>query len=100
MNNKNINILEKNIQHFGYKNIVQFAVDHAKILTMSKIEEYKNIIRFYENKYEMSYKEFDDNLKKMIDSEDFEKEDDLMEWRFAVKCVNMYEKELKNLKKC
>ena len=100
MKNKNLNIIEKNIQHFGYNNVVQFAVDHAKILTMSKVEEYKNTIRFYENKYETRYKEFANNLKKMVNSEDFEKEDDLMEWRFAVECANMYEKELKDLEKC
>jgi hypothetical protein len=94
------NIIENNIKHFGFDNILNFATNQAKLLTMSKIEEYENIIKFFENKYKMKYKEFNKVINKINNSEDFEKEDDLMEWRFAEDCIKLYKKELNALNKC
>ena len=92
----NLAILKKNISHFGYSDIYKFAADQATVLTLGKIEEYKNTILFFQKKYSMDYKKFKKHLDKS-DTEEFEKEDELMEWRFAIECIEMYEKELKSI---
>ena len=92
-------IIENNIHKLGFSDVYSFAANQAKLFIFSKIEENKNIIIFLENKYKMTFKQFEKELKK-TKQENFEKEDDLLEWRFAAEAVSMYEKELTALEKC
>jgi hypothetical protein len=94
-----IKILKNNIQHHGFSDVYSFASNHAKLLTLGKIEEYKNMITFYEKKYGMKFKQFEKKVKNSK-VENFEHEDDLLDWRFAVEAVSMYKKELTALEKC
>ncbi len=94
-----IKILKHNIHHHGFSDVYSFAANQAKLLTLGKIEEYKNAITFFQKKYEMTFKQFERKLKNSK-TEKFEFEDDLLEWRFASEAVSMYEKELTALEKC
>ena len=94
-----IKILKHNIHHHGFSDVYSFAANQAKLLTLSKIEEYKNVITFFQKKYGMTFKQFEKRLKNSK-AENFEHEDDLLEWRFASEAVSMYEKELIVLEKC
>ncbi|HBX52173.1 MAG: hypothetical protein A2275_16145 [Bacteroidetes bacterium RIFOXYA12_FULL_35_11] len=100
MHSQIIKTIESNIHHFGFSNLVDFAANQAKMFTLSKIEEYRNITRYFEDKYKMSYRKFEAIINKSKKNENFDKEDDLMEWRFAEESVMLYKKELKSLQKC
>lgn len=99
MQTQSIKILENNLHHLGFADVYSFAANQAKLFTYSKIEEYENKVAFFENKYHATFKQFEKELKKKK-TENFEKEDDLLEWRFAVEAVSLFEKELKALQKC
>ena len=72
-------VLEKTVHQFGYNDIEDFAKDQAKLLVLSKIEEYQNKITYFEKKYSIKFKEFEKQLSLMKNDGDFEKEDDYME---------------------
>lgn len=94
-----IKILKNNLHHHGFSDVYSFAANQAKLLTLSKIEEYKNVIIFFQKKYKMTFYQFEkktNNFKK----EKFEREDDLLEWRFASEAVSIYKKELIALEQC
>ena len=99
MHVQTLKTLTDNIHHHGYKDIFSFAANQAKLLTLSKIEEYKNIVSFFQKKYRMTFKQFEKKLKSSH-VENFNLEDDLLDWRFASEAVSMYEKELITLEKC
>lgn len=94
-----IKILTDNIHRHGFADVYSFAANQAKLMTLGKIEEYKNITTFFEKKYGMSFKQFEKKVKNSK-IEIFEREDDLLEWRFAFEAVFIYEKELTDLEKC
>lgn len=100
MQSQSLKRLESNIQYLGFPNLINFAANQAKMFTLGKIEEYRAIVKYFESKYKMTYRKYDSQIKKMINNEDFEKEDDLMEWRFAEEAIILYEKELKAIEKC
>ena len=99
MHAHSIKVLENNIHHHGFSNVYSFASNQAKLLTLGKIEEYKNIITFFQKKYGMTFKQFEKKIKNSK-VENFEREDDLLDWHFASESVSMYEKELIALEKC
>lgn len=99
MQTPSIKILKNNIHHHGFSDVYSFAANQAKLLTLGKIEEYKNAVTFFQKKYKMPFKQFESKIKNSK-VENFEREDDLLEWRFASEAVAMYEKELIALEKC
>ena len=89
--------LEKTVQRFGYGSVEDFAKDQVKMLLMSKIEEYRIKETAFQKKYKKKFRDFELQLKKMKNQEDFEMEDDYLEWRFCYESLLMYRKELKEL---
>jgi len=92
--------LTKTIQRFGYSDVEDFAKEQAKLLILGKIEEYQNKIMYFEKKYSQKYKHFEKKLTDLKNDEDFDKEDDYMEWRFCMESFEMYKSELEELEHC
>jgi len=57
-----------------------YALNHI----MGKIHKYEAENNFFIKKYSCSFKEFKDRIEHMENEENFEWEDDLMDWEFAV----------------
>ncbi len=89
--------LEKTIHNFGYTTVKEFATDHARLLLLSKIEEYQNKVNFFEKKYQMKFEKFEKMLNQKKNNENFKEEEDSMEWRFCTECLVMFQKDLKDL---
>ena len=87
--------LQKTISDLGYSNIISFATQQAKLILLSKIEEYRNLIQKLNRKYKMTYPEFEKKYLNTPDKENFEKENDGMDWRFYYESYIMYSKDLK-----
>jgi len=88
--------LAKTVRRFGYSDVEDFAKDHAKLLVWGKIEEYQNKNLYFEKKYSQKYKQFAKELADLKNDEDFDKEDDFMEWRFCMESLEMYKSELRS----
>ncbi len=66
-------------QELGYANIEDAAAKQVVIALMSKISKYKLEVNLFKDKYKCSLK---DAMKKNK-TENFEYEDDLLDWEFA-----------------
>ncbi|MCF6270594.1 MAG: hypothetical protein L3J41_12845 [Melioribacteraceae bacterium] len=66
-------------QQLGYANIEDAAAKQVVLVLMSKISKYKLEVNLFNNKYKCSLSEA---LKKNK-TENFEYEDDLLDWEFA-----------------
>ncbi len=91
-----IETLNNLLKELGYKNIEDAAIKQVELTLLSKISKYKAENDFFRKKYKNEYTTF---LKKneIIEHEDFEIEDDLMDWKFAVEAVNKYEQQYHQL---
>ena len=90
--------ITKTINSLGYGNILDLAIDHAKRLVLSKLEQYNNEIKFFERKYKSDFASFRKKLF-LQKKEDFRKEEEANEWEYAIESFKMYNKKLKELEK-
>ena len=72
--------------------------NYALNLIYSKIHKYEIENRCFEKKYHCSFKEFKHNVESMKDKEDFEWEDDLADWTFAVESSKYWQKKVQKIK--
>ena len=57
--------------------------EHAVLLSLSKVSRYEAECSRFQSKYCEAFDVFRDRVKGMQDAEDFQLEDDLMDWEFA-----------------
>lgn len=75
-------------QQLGYANIEDAAAKQAVTVLMSKISKYKLEVNLFNNKYKCSLR---DAIKKNK-TENFEYEDDLLDWEFATMALKKNQK--------
>jgi len=88
--------LNETAKSLGYSDVFTFASNHLRFHLMSKMEGYKQEVKLFEKKYKSDYTSFLKKVRK-LKKEDFEKEDDIMDWEWAVESINHLEKKLKSL---
>lgn len=75
------------------------AVTDFLLLNLSeKIARFKEEADFYKTKYNMDFKSFENEINNQIGSENFEKDDDLMAWKFAEESREYYQTLLNEIK--
>lgn len=72
------------VTQFGFKNLRSFVKNQALFLLLSKIEKYEAENRRFEVKYKMSFNAFQEKLGVLQNEEDFNQEDDYLDWRFTI----------------
>lgn len=72
------------IRQFGFKDLKSFIKNQALLMLMSKIEKFEAEDKRFEAKYHSSFDEFKKFMEEMRGTEDFEKDDDYLDSRFAV----------------
>ncbi|CAN2041828.1 conserved hypothetical protein [Candidatus Magnetomoraceae bacterium gMMP-15] len=76
----------------GYAAYEILIRDWALLTALSKIEKYKAECDFFEHKYKMKIENFEKILHIKKGSENFEKEEDLEDWEFALSALEWWEK--------
>jgi len=74
------------LRELGFASEREALKEQALLLLLSKISRYEAECAFFEKKYGMSFEEFVKHLEGQ-GKEDFEKEDDLLDWRFAAETL-------------
>ena len=62
----------------------------ALLITLAKISKYESEDSFYSRKYETDSESFDKRIQSQQDEENFEVEDDYMDWKFAVQALKIW----------
>jgi len=81
------------IRQFGFKDLRSFIKNQALLMLTAKLDKYEAETKRYEARYHMSYTEFRKKMGKVDGVEDFEKEDDYLDWRFAVEAMERLSKQ-------
>ncbi len=84
------------LKELGYKNIEDAAIKQVELTLLSKISKYKAEDEFFRKKYKNDFETFI-KRSEITEDEDFEIEDDIMDWKFAVDIINKYEKQYHQL---
>ncbi|MBI5416972.1 hypothetical protein HZA55_03350, partial [Candidatus Poribacteria bacterium] len=63
----------------------------------SKIHKYDNENIHFSKKYNCSFEEFNHKIDLMNDKENFDWEDDLMDWKFAFENLKYWQKKAKEI---
>ena len=62
-----------------------------------KIDKYKSESNLFARNYKCDYHQFKNRIEAMENEENFQWEDDLMDWQFAVENINYWQKKLKEI---
>lgn len=71
--------------------------NYARDVVISKLQKYQAESAQLETKYGMPFAAFKEKVENMKDSEDFQWEDDLMDWEFAVENIKYWNQILEML---
>ncbi len=76
--------------------LTNYALSHIH----TKIQKYTAENAHFEKKHGCTFHEFKSKVDAMKDEENFEWEDDLMDWEFAVENLMLWRKRLQEIQEC
>lgn len=101
MKNKNIKEIDPQIiSGLNYDTVEEAGIEMLFLQARSKLSEYKSQIEEFEKKYNMPFELFQKKIQQMVNEEDFDEEDDLMEWQYAYENKQYWQKKIKELERC
>jgi hypothetical protein len=68
-----------------------FTKDAALLFILAKIDQYKGEMEFFENKYKRSFHEVEEETHSVKGKEDFQAEEELEDWEFAIKSLEYWQ---------
>jgi hypothetical protein len=70
---------------------------YAENYIKTKLQKYIAESMTFEKKYNLKFLEFKENIEKKTEDEDFDLENDLMDWEFAIKNILYWQEKLDRL---
>lgn len=67
----------------GMKDEADFLRQSAYWVILGKLAKYESEIHSFEAKYACTFEEFENRLRRQDETEDFEAEDDYLDWKYA-----------------
>ena len=78
-------------------NVVDALSEFIMLNLSKKISEFNAECEAFKTKYAKDFNSFEKQLKEKINEENFEQEDDYMEWKFAEESKSFLQKKLKEI---
>lgn len=88
------------LSSFHYGSLEEAGREMIWMQAESKVNEYRSEVERFEAKYDVSFDEVQRKTDATKGEEDFEKEDDLMAWRFARENLRYWSEKVRELKEC
>lgn len=85
------------VTQFGFKDLKSFIKNQALLMLMAKIEKYEAENKRFEGKYNMTFNAFKEKVGELHGEEDFIKDDDYLDWRFAKEAIERLLKQKQEL---
>jgi len=70
---------------------------YAENYIKTKLQKYNAESMVFEKKYNLKFSEFKEKIEKELENEDFDIENDLMDWEFATKNILCWQEKLDRL---
>ena len=93
-------IEEEVLESLHYSSLENAGLSMLYLSALSKISEYKRDEQRFENKHGLAFETFSKQMDFQGTEESFEKEDDLMAWRYAHEAHLYWEKKALELNQC
>ena len=74
----------------GTKDEIDFLRQSAYWVILGKLAKYEAEMRQFESKYACTFEEFENRLHSQDDTEDFEAEDDYLDWRYTTELYHLW----------
>jgi hypothetical protein len=88
------------LHSFHYANIEEAGYEMMLLRAQSQYADYLSEIRKFEKKYRMKFEDFQTKMEETMYEEDFEKEDDYMDWKFAQDAAGYWKEKIAELSGC
>ncbi|SMP48574.1 hypothetical protein SAMN06295888_10518 [Desulfonatronum zhilinae] len=72
--------------------------EHATLLALSKMSRYEAECALFEEKYAEPFHAFKERVRSMLNEEDFQMDDDLMDWEFAHTALSWWKDKLEEIR--
>lgn len=88
------------LQSLHYTNIEEAGYEMMLLSAQSNYSEYLSETRKFETKYQTTFEEFRKKMEETLYKEDFDQEDDYMDWKFAQDGVCYWKEKIAELTSC
>ena len=78
--------------------MTDYSKDAALLFILAKVDQYKGETESFENKYKRSFLALEQETHSVKGQEDFQVEEDLEDWEFAVKSLEYWENQYHKLR--
>ncbi len=102
MNRKKVNTndklkatIDEILKEVGISSEVEALKNQAWMITLARIEKYQAESRQYQRKYQCNFEEFKKQLLNQKNEENFEMEEDYLDWRFAEEALKIWKERKK-----
>lgn len=85
------------LTELGFKGIEDAAKKHAWLILSGKIAKYEAENNFFKSKHRCDFLTFEKKIMNKTNNENFEEENDLLDWRFAYEQLNKYKQQIVKL---
>jgi len=82
----------------GYHSTDELLQGWALMVALSKLDQYRGECEFFAAKYQQSFDEFARRVHDQTGLEEFEEEDDLEDWTFALHALNWWQDKAEELR--
>lgn len=82
----------------GFESEAEAMRDLSLTIALAKVSRYERECARFKHKYNLDFTDFLKGVEGKIDNEDFEAEDDLKDWEFAWRALNLWKRRVKILK--
>ena len=81
----------------GYTSIDELVQEWSFMVALTKVEQYQAECAYFQQKYQSSLDDFEQRLHAVKGQEDFGKEEDLSDWKFAINALKWWQTKTRDL---
>lgn len=82
----------------GFESEAEAMKDLSLTIALAKVSRYEREYERFKRKYNLDFTDFLRRIEGKIEEENFEEEDDLKDWEFAWRALNLWQERVKMLK--
>ena len=87
------------LKALNYSNAEEAALDMILLCARSRFSEFAQEAKRFEQKYQMDLETFQRVVEARVNEEDFEQEEDLMAWKFAIEAAEYWRQKIEELER-
>ena len=92
-----LNSIQEILKKENLGSLEEVLLNHSLLLVLTKRDEYELECQKFKQKYQMNFETFKMHIGEKKNEEEFEKDDDLMDWEFAEEALLWWKQKIEEL---